>query len=127
MYKSLGKHVNEIKAEDVTVTFLRYSYPRELFKNLSAMGIDMEERYPGIHYAKGDVLFPIQIIVTKDLDRKKHASLRIITRKANEEDVRQFLMDTVGTEEPGDLHNIDAILQVSVSANSEVYRKVRNC
>lgn len=125
IYKSLGKHVDEIPGADITVTFIRHAYPRELFKSLDDMGTTVEEKYPGIYYVTGDVLFPVQVIVTKELDSKKHSGLKILTSKAEESDIRQFLKDTMGVTEPGDLHNIDAMLQVSVTANNEVYEIIR--
>ena len=129
LYKSFGKYVNEIPAEDITVTLIRHAYPRELFKALTSMGIEYAEQYPGIYYikylAKGTIQFPVQIIVTKNLDRRKHAALKIVTNDADEQDIRQFLTDTKGITEQGDLNNIDAIMQVSVSANSEIYEKIR--
>ena len=88
------------------------------------MDIQITEQYPGIYYVKGAILFQVQIIVTKNLDRKKHAGLKIVTSNADEQDVRQFLTDMIGIDEQGDLNNIDAILQVSVSANSEIYEKI---
>ena len=74
---------------------------------------------------KGNVLFPIQIIVAKELDGDKHASLRILTSDADESDIRKFLTDARLASNPGDLNNIDAVLQVSVTANRETYDKVR--
>lgn len=65
------------------------------------------------------------MVVTKNLDGARHAGLKILTSKADEKDIRQFLMDAKLATEPGDLHNIDAVLQVSVSANNEIYEKVR--
>ena len=70
LYKSLGKHVNEIPADEITITIMREAYPRELFGMLKQSDIDITERYPGIYYLTGKVLFPTQIIVTKKLDDK---------------------------------------------------------
>lgn len=117
--------MNEIPGADITVTFIRHAYPMELFKSLGEMGATIEEQYPGIYYVTGDILFPVQIVVTKELDGKKHSGLKILTSKAEESDIRQFLMDTMGVTEQGDLHNIDAMLQVSVTANNEIYEIIR--
>jgi len=59
IYKSLGKHVNEIPAEEVTVTVMRDAFPRELVKALEKKGICFEERFPGIYYITGNVMFEI--------------------------------------------------------------------
>ena len=124
MYKSLGKHVNEIPADEITITIMREAYPRELFGILKKSDIEITEQYPGIYYLTGKVLFPTQIIVTKKLD-DKHAGLKILSRNAKESDVRQFLSEAKLAKEPGDIQNVDAVLQVSVSANKKLYQKIR--
>ena len=48
-----------------------------------------------------------------------------MTDKAKESDVRRFIAESVGIDSKVDKQNIDAILQVSVSANDELYRKIR--
>ena len=124
LYKSMGAHVNERDANDITVTMIREAYPRELIKSLKLTGITVTEQYPGIYYLSGNVMFPTQIIVTSRLSGA-HASLRILSKKAQETDVRNFLQEARIAVEPGDLRNIDAVLQVSVSANEALYRVVR--
>ena len=125
IYKGLGKHVNEIPAEELTVTFMREAYPRELFRILGNMGVKITEKYKGIYYLSGNTTFDTQVIVTKQLDENKHAGLRILSKKAKEEDVRNFLTEAGLAKEPGDLQNIDAMLQVSVAENAKLYEKVR--
>ena len=124
LYKSLGKHVNEIPANEVTVTLMRGAYPQELFEILIKSEIDINERYPGIYYLTGKVLFPTQIIVTTKLDNK-HSGLKILSRNAKESDVRQFIREAKLAKEAGDIQNVDAVLQVSVSANKKLYQKIR--
>ncbi len=124
LYKSMGTHVNERDANDITVTMIREAYPRELIKSLKLTGITVTEHYPGIYYLSGNVMFPTQIIVTSRLSGD-HASLRILSKKAQEADVRNFLQEARIAVEPGDLQNIDAVLQVSVSANEALYNTVR--
>ena len=51
--------------------------------------------------------------------------MRILSKKAKEEDVRNFLTEAGLAKEPGDLQNIDAMLQVSVAENAKLYEKVR--
>ena len=125
IYKSLGEHVNDIPAEDVTITVMRAAYPRELEKYLRTKGLKFQERYPGIYYLIGNPLFEMQYIVTTGLDKEKHATLRILREQAEKEDVKRFLFEAGLAKEPGDLHNIDSILQVSVSANINLYEEIR--
>ena len=63
--------------------------------------------------------------MTSELDPQLHSSLRILTKRAEETDVENFLQMARGFTEPGDRHNADAILQLSVSANREVYEEIK--
>ena len=124
LYKSLGEYVNEIPAEEVTVTILREAYPRELFSTLRKAGTEIEEKYKGIFYLSGKIMFPTQVIVTKELSRE-HSGLKILSKAAKKEDVENFLEETVNAKDQGDRENIDAILQVSVGANRSLYSMIR--
>ena len=103
---------------------MREAYPRELFKRLEGSGVKVTKQCDGIYYVEGDTLFPIQIIVTRELN-ERHSALRILTKKVKESDARRFLEETGRALEPGDKENIDAVLQVSVAANRDVYEKIR--
>jgi hypothetical protein len=125
LYKGLGRTVDEIPADGVTVTIIREGNPLEMFKALKTLGGMIEEKYHGIYYIKGITVFDTQVIVTKELDKNPHSSLRVLTEKADEDDVRLFLESTGDIEIPGDKDNVEAVLQASISANKEVYDKVR--
>ena len=125
LYKALGGHVNEIPAEELTLTMIREAYPRELFRILEGSGVEITEKYKGIYYLTGKVLFDTQIIVTGAMDGKKHPGLKILSKNAKEEDVRMFLQEAEQAKEPGERNNIDAVLQVSVSENAELFKRIR--
>ena len=95
------------------------------FLNLERKGYVLEEKYPGIYYVSGNILFPVQIVVISRLNRTMHSSLRILSANADIEDIRKFLEQTENMKTPRERNNIDAVLQASVSANYEIYQKVR--
>ena len=99
LYKSLGDHVNEIPAEDVTITIMRAEYPKDLFDVLESSGIHMEEKYPGIYYLTGRIQFETQIVVFSRLDNT-HPAYRILRPGAKQDDIKQFLMDARLAVEP---------------------------
>ena len=63
--------------------------------------------------------------MTGQLSRETHSGLRILSRNAREEDVRDFIHRAALLTEPGDRDNVEAVLQVSISANGKVYDEVR--
>ena len=128
LYKGLGETVDQIPADELTISIFRESYPGEMFEAMKNLGMEIKERYPGIYYISGkQALFDTQIVVTKQLDKETHRILRILSKHVREEDVRAFVEKAVQMSEPGDRNNVDAVLQVSVSANKEIFEAIRRC
>ncbi len=128
IYKGLGETVDQIPAGELTISIFRESYPRELFEAMKNLGLKIKERYPGIYYISGkQAMFDTQVVVTKQLDKKTHSTLRVLSKHVKEEDIRAFIEKAVQMSEPGDRNNADAVLQVSVSANREIYEAIRRC
>jgi hypothetical protein len=125
LYKSLGKTVNSIPAEELTISLFREVCPRKLIKQLKAQGAIIEKKFPGIYYVTNNTIFATQIIVTGQLSKEAHSSLRVLTRDLEEKDVRNFLTSAEKFKSQGDRNNVDSILQVSVKANRPIYEIVR--
>ena len=128
LYKGLGETVDQIPANELTISIFRESYPREMFEAMKNLGLEIKERYPGIYYISGkQALFDTQVVVTKQLDGEMHRTLRVLSKHVKEEDIRRFVEEAIQMSEPGDRNNVDAVLQVSVSANKEIYETIRRC
>jgi hypothetical protein len=125
IYKALGETVNAVPAEELTVSLFRETYPRKLIGELRRAGAGVQEKFPGIYYVTGHTLFATQIVVTGSLGRENHSSLRVLSSHAQEEDVRRFLAESEALTTPGERNNMDAVLQVSISANGSIYEKVK--
>jgi hypothetical protein len=125
LYKGYGKKVNQVPMEELSASMFRAVYPREMFAQLRKQGHEIVEKYPGIYYIQNNLLFPVQVIVTSELDPELHRSLRILTDRVEIEDVRQFLKEARTRSTPGERNDIDALLQASVAANFEVYEEIR--
>ncbi len=65
--------------------------------------------------------------MTKRLVGETHRTLRVLSKNVKEEDIRRFVEEAAQMSEPGDRNNVDAVLQVSVSANKEIYEAIRRC
>ena len=111
------KFSNEIGHIMKTYNIIEYKSPED--------GAVIEQKFPGIYYITGNTLFPVQIVVVKELDKQTHSSLRVLMDKADREDVETFLQNSVKTNEPWEREDIDAVLQASVSANKELYEAIR--
>ena len=124
MYKGYGKTVNAIPAEELTVSIFRHTYPRKLFSELKKQNIDVIRRHPGIYCVKVMNSMPVQVVVIKELEPLEHSSLKILTKNADEDEIREFIKRYATAENPEDRNNADAVLQVSVSANREIYSRI---
>ena len=125
LYKGMGEYVNKIPAREVTVSMFCTRKPVKMFNMLKEDGAIIEPKYPGIYYVTGNTLFPVQIVVVKELNNTLHSSLRVLSDSADREDVETFLQNSVKTSEPWEREDIDAVLQASVSANKELYEEIR--
>ena len=65
--------MNEIPAKELTVSLFREAYPRKLFEELEGEGCRIERKYPGVYYVFG-MQFPVQVVVTGQLEREAHSS-----------------------------------------------------
>ncbi len=125
LYKAQGASVNIIPTSEVTVSFFRNAYPKALFQELKKEGYILKKMYPGIYYVRGKVPFPVQIVVTSQLERKAHCSLRVLTTQVEMQDAELFLEQIHYLESKNERSNIDSVLQVSVNANKQVYSLLR--
>ena len=126
LYKSSGKKVNEIDANEVTVSLFKDSYPRKLISNLKQNGAVIEQTFKGIYYVTGNILFPTQIVVMSQLEDENHAAFRILSDHATERDVRAFLEGIDMNATQGEMENTKSVLTVSAMANAPLYKLLRS-
>ena len=125
LYKALGKTADQIPADELTASVFRDRCPRELFKKLSGLGAAVEQKYNGVYYVSGLVHIPVQIVVCSQLDPGVFAALRVLVSQASEADAKEFIRQTREIADPDFRRNADAVLQVSVAANWELYEQIR--
>lgn len=125
LYKGLEESVDQIPAGEITVSLVRSRYPRKLFAALRKEGLEIQQPYQGIYYIKGKTLFDTQVIVTSRLNRRNHRSLRLLSANVQREEVEEFIKAAEELENPGDRNNVEAVLQVSIGANQELYGEIR--
>ena len=122
-YKSQAKKLDEIKAEELTITFVSYHYPRKFFKHLKEKrDIQMEVYDKGIYYLAGDVI-PMQVIVTSRLSQESNLWLRHLTNRLKREEVSDLVREYQKyRNEP--LHK--SMMELIVQANSGAFKEENN-
>jgi hypothetical protein len=92
---------------------------------LRKLGAVIEKRYQGIYYIKGITIIDTQIVVTSELPPENHSSLRVLSSQADADDARRFIESTKELRTKGDRDNAEAVLQVSINANKNLYDKLK--
>lgn len=117
LYKSYGKNLDERKADDITITFVREKRPEGLFRYFREHGHELLKSCEGIYQVKGNVLFPTQMVVTGELDVEKHTWLRALSGKVEKETAGKVLKQVRLLEGKEERELADSVLKVMLEAN----------
>ena len=93
----------------------------KLMQELEKSGYECKKEAAGIYYVSG-VMFPVQIIVSSELDTEMHVQLKALTNHLEESLMRQYLLQ-VSTFEGREKNLADIVLQVIVNSNMEKVRE----
>lgn len=125
LYKAYGETVDSIKADDITVSIIREAKPEKLFKYFDENEYYVTNLYNGIYYIKGKVLFPTQIVVTKELDGKAHRWIKALSGQLDKDDLSGLLDNRKRMVEKADREFADSVLEVSIKANRQLVEKLK--
>ena len=119
-YKSDTQRVNEIKSEDVTITFVSMRYPREMCKHLEqVLQRRITEAGPGIYYIS-DSVFLIQLLVQKRLSEVENFWLKSLTNDLREKQNVDRLIMEYRKHEEDTLYQ--SVMNIIVDANAERFQ-----
>ncbi|MDE6606166.1 MAG: 3-isopropylmalate dehydrogenase [Lachnospiraceae bacterium] len=122
LYKSDAVGTNHIRITDITVTFVCKKHPKSLFGHLKAMHkYEIEKIESGIYLLYGDV-FPIQIIVTKELSAKENLWLHSLTDEIKSKREAEELVRIYEKHQKNTLY--ESVMDVIVKANHEKFKEV---
>lgn len=124
LYKSYGKTVDAIKAEDITISILREAKPIELFRYLEGHGCKVTKAYGGIYYVEGKTWFPTQIVVTGELNQDAHIWLKGLSGNLEKGDIQKMMAERNHMREKADRELADSVLEVSISANRKIVEEL---
>lgn len=125
LYKSYGETVDKRTADDITVSIVRQSRPAGLFGYFEKHGIRVTNPFHGIYYVLDAVLFPTQIVVTRELDKKEHTWLTALSEGMEKQDMRALLERIDTLTQKIDRELADSVLEVSIRANRKIVEELR--
>lgn len=125
LYKAYGGVSDERKADDITVSLIRESRPDGLFEYFQRHNIRTTNPYRGIYYVLDAVLFPTQIIVSREMDRKSHTWLKALSGKMKKQDMKELLEKIEAIKLTFDRELADSVLEVSIRVNRRAVEELR--
>ncbi len=103
---------------DTTVSIVREEKPVKLLGQLSEK-YSVTRKKAGIYRIDG-MIFPMQVLVTKELARESHVWITSLTRTLSREDARELLDNCAGLGSDEDRRNADSVVNVASEANIEL-------
>ncbi len=121
-YKADTGEVNEIKTEELTISFVCSHYPRKLIKHLEIVRhMKVEQQDEGIYYIQ-DQLFQIQLIITTKLQEETNLWLKNLTNDLKENETAEKLIRAYQGHEKNELYS--SVMDIIVRANEEKFKEV---
>ena len=123
LYKSYGKTVDAIAESDVTISLIRDTKPAGLFGYFKKHGYQVSNPYRGIYYITGNIPFPAQVVVTKELKPELHVWLRALSGKLEKQDLQNLLEHMRQLAGKLDREYAEAVLEVAFRANIQIMKE----
>ncbi len=122
LYKYETGNVDEVLDTDITISLLREDKPKKLLKQLSQK-YKVTKNAPGIYHID-KMLFPLQILVTKELDFHLHTWLRSLTRSMEYEGAENLLNNYDKLENAEDRRNANVVVDFVSNVNEELFMQI---
>ncbi len=121
-YKSDTDTVNQIKAEEITISFVCKKRPKELFLHLQTERNLAIEENGGIYYVYGD-FFPVQIIITSELPVEENFWLHHLTDDLKTVEEADEIIRRYESHQNENLHK--SVMNIIVNANKLVFEEAK--
>ncbi len=122
LYMAEEQDAENIFDVDTTISIVREEKPVKLIKQL-AKKYEVVKKAEGIYRIKG-MVFPMQIVVTKEIDKASHIWMTSLTRTLNRERVQKLLQSYVALNDEKDKRNADSVVNVASEANMKLFKQM---
>lgn len=117
LYQSETEHVLAIRPEELTVTLVCSRYPRKLMYHLKhRYHTKVTRPFPGIYYIE-DLMFPVQLVIPKELSKEEYKWLSRLKKGLDHEDIETLAKEYKGREKDP---LYEAAMDLIVRANRHV-------
>jgi len=122
LYKAEAGSVEEILDTNITVSLVREQKPVKLLEQLKGK-YEVTKKADGIYRISG-MLFPMQILVTGELNQKTHVWVTSLTRSLDKKQAQRLLDNCSALADDEDKRNADSVVNVTSEANIELFKKM---
>lgn len=121
-YKSDTGEQDSISIKEITLTFVSKRYPGKLIRHLREIsGYTVEKRENGIYIVDGNI-FPMQLIVTKELSQKENLWLHSLTDDIEDVQAAKELVEDYEKHRKSTLY--ESVMDIIVRANYYKFEEV---
>ena len=121
LLQSNTQREQEIPPEEITITLIGDRYPRRLLAYLKRRHrVGIEQAYPGIYYVEG-LLFPMQVIVQRELDKGENVWLSRLRQNLQMQEDVEALARAYKGKDGNPLYS--AVMDLIVRANWKIYEE----
>ena len=107
---------------DITVSLVREQKPVKLLQQLSEK-FEVTRKADGIYRIHG-MLFPMQILITEELDERNHVWVTSLSRTMDKKRAQRLLNTYSKLMDEEDRKNADSVVNVASEANIDLFRKM---
>ena len=122
LYNAEETKVEDILKVDTTVSIVRENKPGKLLSQLEKL-YSITKKAEGIYRISG-MIFPMQILVTKELDKELHIWVTSLTRSLSTDQAQKLLGNCSKLNDETDMKNADSVVNVASQANIELFKRM---
>ena len=120
IYKGFDRKVNELPIEDITLTLVRHSYPRDMIKALKLSGFIINEPHEGIYRFDGKISIPVQLVVTSRLPDGEYDGLKLLASGCTKETVLSYAEKAIASGDENIKANAGTVISICLDINREL-------
>ncbi len=120
IYKGYDRKVNELPIEEMTLTLVRHSYPRELMRTLKKTGFIIRKPYKGIYRIEGKISIPVQIVISSRLPDGECEGLKLLAKGCTKEAVIHYAEKAIASGDENVKTNAGTVIGICLDINEEL-------
>lgn len=120
IYKGFGRKVNELPIENITLTIVRHSYPRDMMKMLRDSGVVINKTHQGIYRFDGKLSIPVQLVISSQLPTGEYGGLRLLAKGATVNDMKNYVEKAIASGNERIKENAGTVLDICLAVNKNL-------